>query len=129
MEHTRTAVGRKPVSGPQTPPGSLLSSFLSFLLMDLALGSRGETWALCPVLGQLLPPQVSPLGIRRVAEAGNIWVLPKSQLPTAGTFRLSGCTESLVSGKAETWAATSSLWLITILHPLSQADPVSSGHR
>lgn len=62
--------GKKALTGPQTPPGSLLYSVLSFLLRDLALGSRGETCALCPVLGHLLPAQVSPSGIRRVAEAG-----------------------------------------------------------
>lgn len=58
------------MTGPQAPPGSLLYSLLSFLLRDLAVGSRDETRALCPVLGHLLPAQVSPSGIRRVTEAG-----------------------------------------------------------
>lgn len=61
--HTGAAMGRKPVTGPQTLPVLFfIHSFHSCL--GLSSWFQGQNGALCPVLGHI-PAQVSPSAIRR----------------------------------------------------------------
>lgn len=68
MELTRTTVRRKPATGSQNPPCSLLYCLFSFLLRNLAPGPRGEIGSVSCLrdnsfLPRTLPQEGSKLGL------------------------------------------------------------------